>query len=227
MYTTQQDVRDLLGLTIDEASDTLLEEFINYAQELIRVYIQSPTIDGKLEGNLNGINTTFSTEHCYFADTSGDTSITTADFKVYGWKDSSDSFSRDELSINTFDPLRGIIVLENAPSKDTYKKLTIDYSYYTKGINWELLALATAWKTAEIWVKREEFLVPESWAIGSKRIIQRQPWKYFEIEFNRVMNKLRVLPMSVVAYKKLVFRPRVGFPEVDSTSAKEVRGATL
>lgn len=223
-WTNPQDVRDLLGMDIETAQESILWEFIDYAQEYLRKYIQIEVLDGKLNGNFNGTNTTFSTEHAFFADTTGDTLITTADFHVYGWPDDDDPTSKVELSISTFDPLRGFIKLSSAPSTGTYEKLTIDYSYYTKRINWKLLSLATAWKAAELWVKREEFLVPETWKMGTKRIVQRQPWKYFEIEVNRIIDKLIALPMDKVSYKKLVFRPRgPERPEVDTSAAKDIR----
>lgn len=223
-WTNPQDVRDLLGVEIEDASDAILEEFISYAQEYLKKFIQIDVIDGKLSGDLDGVNNTFSTEHPFFADTTGDTLITTEDFTVWGWKDEDDPFKREELTVSTFDPLRGIIVLSSAPDPDTYEKLTCDYSYYTKKINWKLLSLATAWKAAELWVKREEYLVPESWSIGNKRISQRQPWKYFEVEVRRLVDKLTALPMDVTSYRKLVFRPRgPEGPEVETTAAKEIR----
>lgn len=224
MYTNPQNVRDLLGVDIETANDSILEEFIEYAQNYIRKYIQVKVIDETLSGNVNGSNSTFSTEYAYWADISGNTLITTEDFTVYGWKDRTNPFTRAKLSINTFDPLRGLVVLTEAPDPDVYDKLTVDYSYYTKAIDWDLLALATAWKAAEIWVKREEFLVPETWALGGKRITSRRPWRYFEIEVNRIIDKLRALPMTKVAYKKLVFRPRgPEGPEVDTSASLEIR----
>jgi len=224
MWTNPQNVRDLLGVDMDTATDDILEEFIKYAQIYIRKYIQCSIIDEKLSGNINSTNNTFTTEYVFFADVTGDTLITTADFTVYGWPDSDNPFGRVELAVNTFDPLRGKIVLETAPSQDDYDKLTIDYSYYTKRIDWALLSLGTAWKAAELWVKREEYLVPETWVMGSKRIIQKQPWRFYEIEVNRIIDKLRALPMDKVAYEKLVFRPRgPDYPEVDTTAAKEIR----
>jgi hypothetical protein len=223
-YTTPQNVRDLLGVDIDTADDSILTEFIEIATELIRTYIQSKVIDEELSGRLDGINNTFTTQHTFWADVSGDTLITTADFTVYGWKDSNNPLERDILSVSTFDPLRGFLVLSSPPDPNTYEKITIDYSYYTKAINWKLLSLATAWKAAEIWVKREEFLLPESWSLGGRSIRQNRPWQFFEIEFNRIIDKIRAIPMTVVEYKKLVFRPRgPERPEVDTTAAKEIR----
>ena len=223
MYTTQQDVRDLLGVSEDRASDDLLEEFIEIAQNYVRAYIQIEVLDEGLGGSLDGVNNTFNTEYPFWANVTGNPSISTSDFTVWAWPNSEDPFGRVKLSISTFDPLRGIVVLSSAPDPDEYEKLTIDYSYYTKKINWSLLAIATAWKAAELWVKREEFLVPETWVIGNKRMIQRQPWTYFEVEFNRVIDKMIALPMDKVSYAKLVFRPRgPEGPEVDSSYSKEI-----
>jgi len=226
MWTNAQNVRDLLGLDIDTATDNVLEEFIGYAMSYLRKYIQVSIVDGGTSGNINGTNNTFSTYYNYYADISGDTLITTADISVYGWVKNFpyDPFKRAELTISTFDPLRGKIVLTAAPSQDDYGRITVDYSYFTKRIDWELLSLATAWKAAELWVKREEYLVPESYTFGNKRITQKQPWKLFEIEVRRLVDKLIALPMDKVTYRKLVFRPRgPEGPEVDSSAAKELR----
>lgn len=226
MYTNAQNVRDLLGVDIDTATDAILEEFIDHAMRYVRTYIQVSVLDGKTSGNIDATNTTFSTEYAYYADVTGNTAITTADFKVYGWaKDyETDPFKKVELTVSTFDPLRGKIKLASAPSQDTYGRITVDYSYYTKRIDWKLLALVTAWKTAELWVKREEYLVPTEWRVGNKTIKQKEPWKYYEIEVNRLIDKIRALPMDKVAYARLVFRPRgPEGPEVDSTAAKEIK----
>lgn len=209
---------------MDTADDTILNEFIDYAQEYIRAHIQIKVIDGKMSGGITGENASFQLKYAYLADTTGDTLITTADFTVYGWPNVNDPLQKVELTVSTFDPIRSIIVLADAPSTDQYKKLTCDYSYYTKAINWKFVSLATAYKAAEIWVKREEFLVPERYILGTKRIYQRQPWRYFETEVRRIIDKLTALPMTKVAYKKLVFRPRgPDKPQVDTSAAKEVR----
>lgn len=225
-YTNPQDVRDLLGVDIETADDAILEEFIGFAQSYIKKYIQIRIIDGKLSGNINSINNTFQTDHAFWADITGDTFITTADFTVYGWEKGfeSDPFKRTELSINTFDPIRGIIVLSSAPSHNEYGKLTMDYSYYTKAIDWELLSLVTSWKAAELWIKREEYLVPDRVFFGTTRIFQNRPWRYFEIEVRRLIDKIIALPMNKVAYAKLVFRPRgPEGPEVDTSAARDIR----
>ena len=228
-WTSPQNVRDLLGVDITIVEDSLLEEFIQYSMQYLRKYIQISVVDGSVSGNLNGTNNTFSTQYAYYADVTGDTLISTLDFTVYGWRDDgsgagNDPFKRDELAVTNFDPIRGIIVLSSAPDNNTYKKITVDYSYYTKRIDWDLLALCTAWKAAELWVKREEYLVPETYRFGNKSITQKRPWRFFEIEVNRLIDKLRALPMDKVNYAKLVYRPRgPEGPEVDTSSAKDMR----
>ena len=222
MYTNPQDVRDLLGVDPETAEDSLLEEFIENAMVYVREYIQIPVIDEELP--FDGTQSTFSTKFKYWADISGDTSISTLDFKVYGWTDAKDPTSRVVLTVSKFDPLRGFLVLSSPPSTSVYQRLTIDYSYYTKAINWDLLSLATAWKAAELWVKREEFLVPDTWSLGGLRISRRRPWEYFEVEFNRAIDKLITLPMDKVTYSKLVFRPRGKGPEVETASSEEIKG---
>lgn len=222
MWTNAQDVRDLLNVDIDTADDEILEEFIQDAQVQLKKYIQIDVMDEILSGSINGINCSFSVANAYLADTNFDGAITTADFKIYGWPNSDNPLTRVELSVSTFDALRGIFVLATAPLSTEYEQITCDYSYYTKAIDWDLLSQACKWKAAELWVKREEYLVPERIFIGTKRIYQSQPWKYFEYEVRRLVDKLVRLPMDKVAYSRLVFSPRTGVPEVDSTATKEV-----
>jgi len=224
MWTTAQKVRDLLGVDIDTADDDILNEFITMAMRTLRKYIQVSVVDGGVYGNLDGINNTFTTQYNFWANTTGDTLISTLDFSVYGWKDTgSDPFKRDELEVSVFDPLRGKVVLVAAPSKDTYKKITVDYSYYTKRIDWELLGDCTAWKAAELWVKREEYLVPETYKFGNKSVTQKRPWQFFELEVRRLIDKLIALPMDKVNYSRMVFRPRgPEGPDVKSTSATDM-----
>jgi len=226
MWTNPQDVRDLLGVDIDTADDEILEEFILKAQKYIKKYIQIRVIDGALDGEIDSANNTFTTEYAFWANVSGNLSISTLDFTVYGWaKDfESDPFKRTELPISTFDATRGIVVLSTAPDKNVYGRVTMDYSYYTKSIDWDILEEVTAWKAAEIWVKREEFLVPETYTFGNKRVTQKQPWKFYELEVRRLIDKIIALPMTKVAYAKLVFSPRsTKDPEVDSSAAGEIR----
>ena len=208
MYTTPQEIRDLLGLTVEDVDDSILEEFIDKAQKILLKYIAVQVIDEEMTGSINGVNTTFSVSHKFIADVDFDKQVTTSDFKIYGWKKSNDPSSKVELSVSTFYPEYGIFVLSSPPSSDTYKKITCDYSYYTCKIDWDLVNMATAYYAGMLWVARELYLVPETLAIGNVRVRNRQPWERLREEFLRIVFHLTKLPMDKVSYEKIMRSPR-------------------
>ena len=210
MYTTPQNVRDLLGLELEDAPDDVLEELIEKAQYILLHYIQVKVIDETMKGDINGTNSTFSVSNKFIADTNFDKQITTSDFTIYGWTSADDPSTKVTLSVSTFYPDLGIFVLSSPPSTD-YERISIDYSYYTCSIDWNLVEMATAYYAGMLWVAREEFLVPEDLAIGNVRVRQNQPWEKLRTEFLRIVYHLTTLPMDIVTYKKMVLSPRKKF----------------
>jgi len=208
MYTTPQEIRDILGLDAEDAQDYILEEFIDKAQRVVIRYVQVEVLDEEMSGNINGTNNTFTTSHKFLADTNFDMQITTSDFTVYGWTDSDDPSSKVELTVSTFYPTKGIIVLASAPSTD-YKKITINYSYYTCKMDWELLKLATTYYAAMLFVAREYFLVPISYSMGGITVRNNQPWDNLRDEFLRIIYHITSLPMDKVTYTKKILSPRL------------------
>ncbi len=210
MYTTPQDVRDLLGLTLEDASDSVLTEFIEKAQNIVLKYITVKIVDEEMTGNINGSNNTFKVKHRYIADVDFDKTVTTSDFTIYGWTDSDDPGTKVTLPLSTFYPEYGIFVLSSAPDPDTYEKITCDYSYYTCQIDWDLVGMATAYYAGMLWTAREMFLVPPSLAIGNVTVRHNQPWEELRKEFNRIVYHLTSLPMDIVTYRKMVKVGRLG-----------------
>jgi len=208
MYTTPQEIRDLLGVTIEDAPDDILEEFIDKAQHVVIKYWQVQIKDETMTGSINGSNNTFSVSNKFIADTDFDKKITTNDFTIYLWTDEDDPGSRVEATVSTFYPEHGKFVLSSAPSTDV-EKITIDYSYYTKAIDWDLVNLATAYYAGMLWVAREQYLVPETFAIGGIRVRSVQPWERLREEFFRIVNQITSVPMDYVRYRKMVLAPRI------------------
>lgn len=208
MYTTPQEIRDLLGVSIEDAPDDILEEFIDKAQHVVIKYWQVEVKDEVMSGSINGSNNTFSVSNKFIADTNFDKKITTDDFKIYLWTDASDPGSRTEATLSTFYPEHGKFVLSSAPSTNI-KKITIDYSYYTKAIDWDLVNLATAYYASMLWIAREQYLVPEEFTIGGLRVRNRQPWERLREEFFRMVNRITAVPMDYVRYEKMVLAPRI------------------
>ena len=204
MYTTPQDVRDLLGLTNDDAPDAILEEFITKAQNVILHYIQIRVQEEEITLDTSG--KTISLTNIFLADTNFDKLINTLDITVYGYVDEDSIDTRTTLSVSTIWPENGILKLTSDAS--SYDKVTVSYSYYTCAIDWNLLALATAYYAGMLWVAREEFLVPDELTIGNVKVRQRQPWNKLREEFLRIVFHLTEIPMDLVNYKKITVSGR-------------------
>jgi len=205
IYTTPQDIRDLLGLTIDDAPDPILEEFITKAQEIILHYIQLRVLEEEI--SLDSSGSTFSLRYPFLADTNFDKVINASDMVVYGWVDSDSIATRTTLGVSTIYPENGIVTL--AADSSSYEKITVSYSYYTCAIDWNLVAMATAYYAGMLWVAREEFLVPDELIIGNVKVRQKQPWNRLRDEFLRMIFHLTEIPMDITNYRKIMISPRI------------------
>jgi len=204
-YTTAQEIRDLLGLEIDDAPNDVLENFILKAQKVILHYIQIQVLDEEIALDISG--TTFSLSHKFLADTNFDQVIDSNDLEMYGWTDSSNIETRTKLTASTLWPDQGIVKLDADASG--YEKVTVSYSYYTCKIDWDLIGMASAYYAGMLWVAKEEFLVPEELTIGNVRVRQRQPWERLRNEFLRMIYHATSIPMDIVAYRKIMRSPRL------------------
>lgn len=204
MYTTPQDIRDLLGLTIDDAHDDILEEFITKAQNILLHYIQVRVQEEEIGLDVTG--TTISLVNPYLADRNFDKVVNASDITVYGYVDDESISTRTTLTVSTLWPENGIIRLSADAS--AYGKVTVSYSYYTCSIDWELVAMAVAYYAGMLWVAREEFLVPEELTIGNVKVRQKQPWDKLRVEFNRMIFHLTEIPMDLVNYRKIMISAR-------------------
>jgi hypothetical protein len=203
MYTTAQDVRDLLGLSVGEAPDSVLDELIEKAQKVVVHYVQI-NVD---EEEVHPDGMTIVLSHKYLADRDFDMQITSGDVKVYCYP-STNLEERYTLPVEKIWPELGVIKLLSVPL--SFTKITVSYAYYTCAIDWNLLSLATAYYAGMLWVAREEFLVPEQLAIGNVRIRQEQPWDKLRNEFRRIIYHMTEIPMDIVNYKKIMISPRSG-----------------
>lgn len=226
LYTTPQDVRDLLGLSVEDADDTILEEFITKAQQVILHYV-TIYVDEE-EVKLDSSGQTIRLENQYIADVNFDKIIDANDVVVYGYPTDGDVEGRTRLTISAIWPEEGVIKL--AQPATNYAKVTASYSYYTCAIDWNLISLATAYYAGMLWVAREEFLVPEQLTIGNVRVRQSQPWDYLRNEFLRIIFHLTSIPMDIVNYRKIMvpsrskgkyYGPQSILSDVEDTSQDE------
>ena len=207
LYCTTEDVRKILGLDIDDAPNDKLEWYVERAHKEIIKYVQIPIVNEEMSGNIDGKNSTFSADNGFIADTNWDKTISTLDFTIYGWTDADDEFTKVALPCSTFDAVTGKFILSSAPGT-TYKKITIDYSYYTRKIDWNIMEEATMWLAAKKWINREILLSWEDVKIGDLHLKDRKVIENVEKEFNRQISLLIAIQMSKVDYEKMVINPR-------------------
>jgi len=209
-YTDAEEIRKILGITIDDAKDDVLDDFIQKAQKVLLHYIQIQVIDEEMDGSINGSNTTFTCTNKFIADTNYDKAITTSDFTINGWTDEDDPTSKVTLTVSTFDAVNGFFKLATAPDCSTYDTVTITYSYYTCKIDWDMVELATTYYAAMLWAAKELYLVPEDLVIGNIRIRNKRdmPYEKLRMEFLRIVNIITALPMDVNTYRKIMRSPR-------------------
>jgi len=217
VYTTPQDVRDILGIGVEDASDALLEEFIEKAQSVVIHYWQIPVLEEEPQIDTTGHTLVLS--HPFLADTNFDKKIDGSDVVVYGYREIDNLETRETLAVSTIWPEKGVIKLvDNALG---YSKVTVSYSYYTCAIDWNLVSLATTYYAAMLFVARELFLVPDDFTIGNIKVRQRQPWERLRQEFLRIVYHLTELPMDISAYRKIVRPARSGIRLVGPESSLE------
>jgi len=209
-YTTPANIRDILGITSDVAPDTLLNSFINKADNVIFNTIAIHEIDGKTgtskyargSSGLDGKTTKLYVEHIPIADKNFDKIVDPSDVKLYGWKIKNDESSKVDLSslITSVDWLSGQIVLSSAPSPDTYQKLTFDYYYYRYEVDWDLLELASKFYASYLFIIRELMLLPDniSWATIKQSYFKGKMPKYERMykEYKRIMNIIMTRPFE-------------------------------
>ena len=193
-YTTPSKVRSLLGLDSTQAPDSVLNNFITYADQIVTRMISVLVVDEEMSGTIDGSNTEFYVSHYPIADTDYDKTVDTDEVTVYGWTDSSDPNTKTQLTVSQVKADIGLIILETAPTTD-YKKITCTYSYYTRKIDWNLVELASTLYTAYRFIVSEVLLVPESWSLGSLKVKlgSRKLYPYHELhrEFLNVIDMIR------------------------------------
>lgn len=204
-YCTPADIRDLvLGVTIDEATDDSLYEFIDRAQKIFLGYVQVKDNFKRVYPDSNG---KILLPNKYVADRNFDKTVDEDDITIYGYINSDDPRTKTELTISSLHPEDGILYITEA-DVNLYEMFIVDYSYYTCAIDWELVRMAVSYYAGMLWVAKEEFLVPPEVTIGNIKIRQKEPWNNLREEFHRIVTQITEVPMSVVHYKKMVISPR-------------------
>jgi len=219
MWTTPDKVRSLLGLSVSDVEDRVLNKYIEDAQkEMLRqiaLYARGDT----LSGNINGTNTTFTTSYAPIADSNFDLVVDKNDITVYGMTDTSDPFSTVSLTVSSIDAYTGKIVMSSAPSSD-YEALVAYYYYYPCTIDSNLIPTACAYLAGYKYVLAEYLLIPAQFYHGAYRFKLGEPWTLLRQEYEKLID----LILSYPAVKGT--HPLVPIPSYKGSSIT-VLGGTL
>jgi len=182
MWTSPDKVRRKLGLNSDDVTDDVIEDYIENAQIDVLRDIAICRRDEGLEGNIDGVNSTFETNYKYIADKNFDLLVDSSDVEVYGWMDSDDPTTKTSLSVSTVYPHDGIIVLSNAPSV-AYTKITANYYGYNGYVETLWLNDACAYLAAYYYAMSEIVLTPSQWMHGAYRFIIGTDWTHLYLDY--------------------------------------------
>jgi len=203
-YSSPSDVREILGITVAEADDTLLNSLISKADRVIYNIIAIEVKDGIVgdskgaEGGptIDGTNKKYYTKYYPLADIDFDSDVDPADVTVYLWSDATDETTKSVTTVSSVTARTGLIQLATAPDPTKVEKITIDYSYYLYDIDFDLLKLASTFYAAYLYIIRELMLMPDDikWA-GISHKYKEKPLQMYK-EFSRVMSVIRKKPFK-------------------------------
>jgi hypothetical protein len=205
-YTTPAKIRSILGVSDEDATDEILNPFINDATKVI---IRRLTVRVINEEPEQGYTTNGTEWYClqdYIADVNGDTIINKDDIAVFKWGTLGDESTKTQVDVLSLNPIGGRIVLVAAIP--TGYSITVDYSYYMNQVDWDMMNLAAAYYAAKMWVERELMLVPQTVRIGRVTSKGYEYWNVCNQNFERIMHLLLEKAMDKVSYEKMVKAPR-------------------
>ena len=192
-YCTAHDVRTFTGLTVTDADDLDLDEFLDPATKAV---IEQISVQREWEGlSSTGSDTIWYTKRYPIADVDGDQDIDTADIEVWQWADSSDASTKTEISTFTVTEAEGKIILSTAP---TYSVLTVNYRYYPNQIDSELLKQLTALYAGYLYTFTKWLWIPDSYVLGPVRARNLVPmWEKIYKQYIRVLQLVQRRPYAI------------------------------
>jgi len=194
-YSSPEEVRDLvLGVDATIAPDAILTEHIKAADKTIINTITVPVEEEPLR-NVEG--TVYATSYAPIADITADTTVDPSDVRVF-------SEEGDE-KVNEVLPEWGIIILDQE-KRDVF----IDYYYYLRKPDWELVKHASQLLSAHKFYIREIALIPETFSLGVWRMRRGKVQELYR-EYVRTISLMSAKPLQTTTPDLVYFPP---FPVV-------------
>jgi len=199
-YCTALDVRTFTGLSITDASDLDLEDFLDPATKGVVEQI-TVTKNWEILSTSSDAPTDFYTEKYPLADVDGDATVgyfdngdfTIADEEllVYLWEDVADASTKTKATIANVYASEGRIVLDVAPGPDI-EAVTANYHYYPNEIDSTLLKRTTALNAGYLYTFTKWVWIPDTYQIGPIRMRNIVPvWEKIYKEYVRSLALLQ------------------------------------
>jgi uncharacterized protein YifN (PemK superfamily) len=209
VYSTGTKVREILGIEESQCTDAQLSNFLSEATLVIIRRISVRELDEEPEGAIDGSNKTFRVSKAFIADTDGDSIVNASDVTVFTWTDADDENTKNEVVVQTVNPLTGRIDLVTAPAS-SIAKITVSYSWYPYQIDFNLLERACAYYTASRWALRELAMLVSPVRVGNMATKWDQAWLTYEKEFEKYIRLVQTQAMTIVEYTRIFTNPRSG-----------------
>jgi len=214
MWTTPEDVRRILNVTVDQLSDAEANEFIEKAQNYVRLDTGVFLKYADLKGSIDGTNKVFFVEQVPIGDGDFYFDVDPLDVTVWAFTDEKDESTKTELSVSHVSPETGRIELTTAPSPD-YKVLKIDYWH-----SWVLefkkaIEEATTFITAYFFLISQFAFIPLEFSLGDLRYKFKGPrgtpavfpYNRFWMEYQKLIYPIRKKLMESVEKKIIELEP--------------------
>lgn len=205
-WCSAEDTRWANGLPVDSndpnyQEDSVLNYYIDRAQEMVLTDISILERDNQLVGSINGTNVYFYTSKYPISDKNFEGSISTNDVTVYGWGDLSELNTKTLLTVSAIDEVEGRVTLSSAPSS-TYDVLTADYRWSMYEQNYTLVAQATAFMAGVLFFTAQYMEIPLTVRIGA------QGYRYAnspsEAAWNAYLRTMRSIKIKQISVGKKV-----------------------
>jgi len=187
-YTTPSKVRDeILGVDATIAPDAILEKLIDISDRHI---IRELTIKVERERLRHVKEKVYATSYYPLADVTADTTVSPADVRVFT--------DEEEVTVNYVLSDLGLVILDERVDEPY-----IDYSYWLRKPDWELVSHASSLLAGHKFYLREVSLYPEDFRLGALRMrLSRVPALY--AEYLRVMELLKPKALKTLSPKPLL-----------------------
>jgi len=199
-YCTAQDVRTYTGLSITDAPDADLEDFLDPATKSI---VEQISVAVKWEIlKSGGSGNTYYTKYAPIADTDGDMVVGTSEVSLYDWGNTADADSKVPVVVTAVSSFDGKITV----SSTINGTVTGSYRYYRHEVDQILLRQATALYAGYLFTFTKWVWIPESYQLGPVRIRSSEPaWEKIFKMYVRVLNYIQRRPYAVTGNAKPTF----------------------